>query len=540
LTDTATSATTAAPRAESPWSPFARTAFAVLWTATVISNIGTWMQSAASGWLMTSLDPDPLMVALVQLATALPMFLLALPGGAIADIVDRRRLLLRVELAITVVIAFFSIFVALDEVSPVFLLFVTACGGAAAALIAPAWQSIVPLLVGRAELPPAVALNSIGINVSRAVGPALAGAVIAWLGIAAPFWLNAVSNLAVIAALLWWREPSGSAPRLPPERFIGAMVIGLRHARNNAALRDTLKRAAVFFPLASAYWALLPLVAREKIHGGPATYGLLLGTIGLAAIAGALLLPRLKNRLGAHRIATCGMLGTALALALFSVSVRPAVAFAASAVAGISWIAVMAPLNVSALVVLPAWVRGRGVAVYATVMFGGLTLGSLIWGQVAASYGIRTALLDAAVLLALAVPLTRRWKLATGTGVDLSPSMQWPAPVIAHDVPSERGPVLVTVDYLIRPADRVAFLAAMDGLRQQRRRLGAYDWDVFEDTAREGRFLETFRVDSWLEHLRQHERVTAEDTIVQAAASRFHSEGTPRVTHLIAARPSDL
>ena len=530
---------TSAPRAESPWRPFRHAAFTVLWVATVISNIGTWMQSAASGWLMTSLDPNPLMVAMVQLATALPIFVLAVPSGALADIVDRRRLLLRVELAITAVIALFAYLLGTDSVDEDLLLIVTGCGGIAAALIAPAWQSIVPLLVRRESVAPAITLNSVGINVSRAIGPALAGVVIARLGIAASYWLDAASNLVVIAALWWWREPAGGVQRLPPERFFGAMVIGLRHARHNPALRDTLKRAAVFFPLASAYWALLPLVVREKIHGGPALYGFLLGAIGLAAIAGALALPRLRTRFGADRLAGYGMLGTALALLLFGIAGHPTTAFVASVIAGFSWITVLAPLNISTQAVLPAWVRGRGIAIYATVMFGGLTIGSLIWGEVAASHGIRTTLIAAAILLALAVPLARRWKLQTAADVDLSPSMQWPAPVIAHEVQPERGPVLVTVDYRIQPADRAAFLAAMAGMRRQRRRNGAYDWNVFEDTAQEGRFLETFLVDSWLEHLRQHERITADDVALQSAANRFQIGGAPQVTHLVVARQAD-
>jgi predicted MFS family arabinose efflux permease len=525
----------------SPWSPFRHRAFAVLWTATVIANIGTWMQSAAAGWLMTSLDPQPLTVALVQLATALPMFVLALPAGAIADIVDRRRLLLGVQIVATVIIALFSLLVWWDRVTPTILLLFTGALGVTAALIAPTWQSIVPQLVPRSDLQPAVALGSVGINVSRAVGPALAGVIIGALNIAAPFWINAVSNLVVIAALFWWRGATAAPHALPPEHFTPAMVIGLRHARFNPSLRATMIRAAFFFPLASAYWALLPLVARVQVAGGPALYGLLLGTIGCGAIAGAIALPRIKARFGADWAAGGGMLGTALALGLFGAAREPIAAFIASAVAGVAWIAVLATINVSAQIALPAWVRGRGLAIYATVMFGGLTIGSYLWGQVAAWIGVSAALIAAAIVLLATLPVAWRWKLQGGAGIDLTPSAHWPAPVLARDLPAERGPVMVTVDYSIRSDDRAAFLEAMDRLRQQRRRDGAYDWSLYEDAAQESHFVETFYIASWLEHLRQHERVTEADRPTEEAVRRFQIGPTPpRVTHLITARPDGL
>jgi predicted MFS family arabinose efflux permease len=534
--------TAAAPSSDtaSPWSPFRHRAFAVLWIATVVSNIGTWMQSAAAGWLMTSLDPQPLTVALVQLATSLPMFLLALPAGAIADIVDRRRLLLWVQIAATIIIAVFALLVGLNRVTPVVLLVFTGGLGATSALIAPAWQAIVPQLVPRSDLAPAVALNSVGINVSRAVGPALAGIIIAALSIAAPFWINAASNLIVIAALFWWHSTARGAHALPPERFTPALVIGLRHARFNPLLRATLIRAAFFFPLASAYWALLPLVARQQVAGGPALYGLLLGTIGCGAIAGALVLPLIKARVGANWAATGGMIGTALALGLFGAAREPIAAFAASAVAGIAWITVLAPINVSAQTALPAWVRGRGLAIYATVMFGGLTIGSYLWGQVAAWFGVSTALIAASIVLLAVLPVAWRWKLQSGTDIDLTPSMHWPAPVLARNVPADRGPVMVTAEYQTRSEDRASFLEAMEMLRRQRRRDGAYDWSIYEDVAHEGCFVETFYLSSWLEHLRQHERVTEADRAAEAAVRHFHiGDAPPRVTHLIAARPAD-
>ncbi len=516
-------------------SPFRHPAFAVLWVATVVSNIGTWMQNAAAGWLMTSLDPHPVTVALVQVASSLPMFLFALPAGALADIVDRRRLLMFTQVAIAALVGAFSVLVWSGRVTATALLAFTFLAGTAAALIMPAWQSIVPLLVPRRHLQPAVALNSVGLNVSRAIGPALGGLIIAEWGMAAPFWLNALTTFGVIAALIWWRPPDdGTASRLPAERFGRAIRAGLRHARYNPHLRATLIRATGFFIFASAYWALLPLVARDQVAGGPRLYGILLGAIGAGAVAGAFALPAMRLALGPDRLVAAGAIGTAVAMVLFGLARQPAAAFAASVVAGASWIAVLATMNVSAQVALPGWVRGRGLSIFGTIMFGSLTLGSILWGQVAAMTSLPIAHLVAAAGALLSVPLLWRWRLQTGATVDLAPAMQWPEPMLARDIHADRGPVLVTVEYDINPRDRGAFLEAIAKLAHERRRDGAFDWDLFEDAAQEGRFVEAFLLDSWIEHLRQHERVTRADRAQQEVVNGFQTEGIPKVSHLIA------
>jgi MFS family permease len=521
----------------SPWSPFRHATFTVLWTATVVANIGTWMYNAASGWLMTGLNPDPLMVSMVQVATTLPMFLFALPAGALADIVDKRRFLILAEGATTAASAIFAGLVWLDLVTPGNLLLFTFLIGAGGALTAPAWQSIVPQLVPKQDLHPAVAANSVGINISRAVGPALGGVITAGLGIAAPFWLNAFSNLGIIGALLWWRSPQKGTRHLPVERFSSAIRMGFRHTRSNPHLRATLIRGVAFFLFASAYWALLPLVARNQIAGGPDLYGFLLGAIGAGAVVGAFALPWLKAKLGPDRLVAAGTLGTAISVVLFGLARDSTTALSASVIAGASWIAVLSSLNVSAQMALPEWVRGRGLAMFVTAFFGAITLGSAIWGQIAGMAGLPAAHFLAAAGALAAIPLTWRWKLQTGAGVDLTPSMHWPTPVVTHEVEQDRGPVLVTVDYRIDPQERKSFLAALEKLGHERRRDGAYAWGVFEDAAVEGRMVETFLVESWLEHLRQHERVTNADRVLQDAVLRFHTKGTPKVTHLIASEP---
>ena len=522
-------------RRASPRIAFRHSAFTVVWRATVDANVGTWMYNAASGWLMTSLNPDPLTVSLVQVASSLPMFLFAFPAGALADTVDKRRFLIGSEIVLTAVAATSAVLVWRDLISPSILLLFTFLLGVGAAFSAPAWQSIVPQLVPKQDLAAAVASNGVGVNISRAIGPALGGVVIGGLGIAAPFWINALSNFAVIGALLWWRPPVSQGSRLPPERLAGALVIGFRHARYNPNLRATLARAVSFF-FASAYWALLPLVARNQIAGGPELYGILLGAIGVGAVIGAFTLPSLKAAFGPDRLVAVGTLGTALSLILLGMTHHSLFGLAACVVAGISWIAVLATLNVSVQVSLPDWVRGRGLAMFVTVFFGAMTAGSAFWGQLASALGLPAAHFIAAAGAVVGIAMTWRWKLQSGDGVDLAPSMHWPAPVLAIDADADRGPVLVTVEYQINPEKRDAFLAAIRDLGEQRRRDGAYAWDVFEDAAETGRFLEKFMAASWLEHLRQHERVTNADRVIQDTIREFGAATEPKVTHFIAAR----
>src|SRR5712671_309529 len=402
----------------------------------------------------------------------------------------------------------------------------------------PAWQAVVPQLVPRPLLQSAVALNSVGLNVSRALGPALAGIVIAAWGMAAPFWVNSLTTAGVVAALIWWRpSEEGKTTRLPPESLFRAICSGLRHARHNMHLRATLIRAFAFFIFASAYWAVLPLIARNQVAGGPALYGFLLAAIGIGAVSAAFALPALKQRLGADRLAAAGTLGTALALVLFAVARDPITALAASLIAGIAWITALSTINVSAQMALPQWVRGRGLSIYVAVMFGAMSLGSAIWGKAAAFTGVPIACMIAAAGAALSVPILMRWKLQTAATLDLTPSMHWPEPIVSSEIDSDRGPVMVTVEYRISLADRTAFLAALAQLPDERRRDGAFDWSVFEDVAQEGRLVEMFLLDSWLQHLRQHERVSNTDRELQDIVHGFHLDGTPRVTHLIAAQP---
>jgi len=531
--DGSTQASSPAP-APSRLGPFRYPSFAALWLATIVSNIGSWMYSTASGWLMTGLSPDPFIVSLVQVAASLPMFLLAIPAGALADLVDLRKLLVGTEIGIAVISAAFALIVSLDVATPGNLLLFTFLSSVLSALQAPAWQAVVPQLVPPQSLQGAVAANSVGINISRAVGPALGGVILAKFSLAMPFWVNAVSYLGMVGVLFCWRPPQRGRRHLPVEQFGSAIRTGFRHARNNPHLQATMIRAAAFFLFATAYWALLPLIAREQIAGGPELYGFILSVIGAGAIAAAFGLGWLESKLGPDWLVAAGTIGTAIAMALFAVAREPAIALVASVIAGAAWTVSVATLNISAQVALPDWVRGRGLAMFVTVLFGAMALGSAIWGQVADVVGLSAVQFIAAACALAVIPLTWRWKLKTGAGADLTPSMHWPDPIVTHDVERHEGPVLVAVEYRIDPRQRRQFLAAMDRLGYERRRNGAYGWGIFEDSASEGRMLETFLVESWVEHLRQHERVTQEDRVLQDLVNQFHTkDGAPKITHFI-------
>ena len=523
-----------------PWGAFRHTTFTVVWMATVVSNLGGWVSMAASGWLMTTLNPDPLVVSLVQVASYLPLFLLALPAGALTDLIDRRKLLIFSEVAVMVFGVALAALVSSHLISPVSLIVMTALVSAATAVGAPPWQAVVSDLVPRSDLPSAVSLNSLGINISRAVGPAIGGLLVSAFGYGPPFWIDAFSNVGVLGALGWWKSPPRAKSTLPPEPFVSAMVVGLRHARYNPHLSATLVRAAGFFLFASAYWALLPIITRIQVVGGPALYGSLLGAIGLGAIGGAFMLPRLKVRWGANRLLAWCTAGTALSTVLYAASHDARASLLASVLAGVCWIGAVSSLNLSAQVALPEWVRGRGLAVYVTVMFGALSLGGLLWGKLATEIGTAGSLLAAAAGALLAVPLTRRWKLQTGEGVDFTPALHWPMPITTEKVAGDRGPVLVTSEYRIDVKDRDRFLQALFRLSRERRRDGAYDWKVFEDPAVAGRFVEIFLTDSWLEHLRHHARITQADRISEEALRLCVHGAPPKTTHLIQVHRSGL
>ncbi|SFG49382.1 Predicted arabinose efflux permease, MFS family [Novosphingobium sp. CF614] len=515
-------------------SPLRDRVFRALWIATIVSNVGTWMHDVGAGWLMTSLSAEPLMVALVQAATTLPMFLLALPGGAMADIVDRRKLLMGAQLFGLVAAALLAAATFAGVTSPLLLLAFTCAITSGAALSAPAFQAIVSELVPPSALQQAVALNSLGINIARAIGPALGGVIIALAGPGAVFALNALSVVGILSVLARWRRESPKS-HLPAEHFIGALRAGLRYALRAPELQIVLVRSIGFFVFASALWALLPIIARRDLGLGPAAYGGLLTLMGLGAICGAMLLPRLRAHMSVNRVTLAASLLLALAMLALAWSRSFAPAGAALAVGGLAWIAMMSSLNGGAQASSPHWVKARSLAIYLLVFQGAMTVGSTLWGITAGWIGIPATLqVAAAALAASTLLLAWRFPLGKAAMLDLSPSMHWPTPIVEDDVRHDSGPVLVTIEYQIDPVRLSNFVAAMQPLRRIRRRDGAISWGLYEDAAARGLVVESFVVESWLEHLRQHERVTQVDREYQDAARAFHlGSEPPRVRHLI-------
>ena len=369
--------------------------------------------------------------------------------------------------------------------SPRLLLGATFLLGIGGALAAPAWVSIAPLLVPRRDLESATAANTAGYNISRAAGPAIGGVVIAWMGIEAPFWIYAFSNVLILAALFWWRPPRRVTSSLPAERLTSAIRTGVRHALHNRHLHATLVRTLAFFPFASAYWALLPLIARAQPQAGAAFYGILLGGIGVGAIIGSAVLARLSHWLGADRLVAAASVVTSAALVLFGFSRDPVSAVAACVIAGAAWTIIISTLYVSAQVALPDWVRGRGLAIFLTFIFGATTFASALWGQIAALRSVDMAFYVAAAGMIFAIPMSWGSKLQTALGENLEPAMHWRFPRVAFDIGWRQGPALVTIKYRIDLNHRDEFLAAMREIGDERQRDGAYAWGVFEDLATE-------------------------------------------------------
>ncbi|WP_457585266.1 MFS transporter [Ensifer canadensis] len=528
-----------APPAAGGFAPLRQPVFAVLWAATIIGNTGSFIRDVASSWLVTDLSGAPAAVAMVQAAATLPIFLLAIPAGVLSDILDRRRFLIVIQLLLASVSIGLMLLSATGLQSVSSLVALTFLGGIGAALMAPTWQSIVPELVTRQELKSAVALNSLGINISRAIGPAVGGLILASFGAAITYATDVASYLFVIAALLWWRRAPGADDALS-EKFAGAFRAGLRYARASHELHVVLLRAAVFFAFSSAVWALLPLVARNLLGGDAGFYGVLLGAVGAGAIGGALIMPRLRRLLSADGLLLAAALVTAVVMAGLSSAPPQWVAIILLLSLGAAWITALTTLNGAAQAILPNWVRGRALAVYLTVFNGAMTAGSLAWGAIAELLGVPATLLVGAAGLVVVGVVFHLVKLPTGEA-DLVASNHWPEPLTASPIDNDRGPVLITIEYRVDPTDRQTFTSALYRLSSERRRDGAYGWGVTEDTADPEIMVEWFFVESWAEHLRQHRRVSKADADLQQEVRKFHrDDAAPLVRHLLTVGPERL
>jgi len=520
----------------SPWAPFRHAVFRAIWAANVVSYVGTWVQQVAAQWLMTDLAPDPLMVALVQAATGLAMFLLVVPSGALADLADRRRVLLGAQVWQLLMAGSLGVLTVTGRVTPWILLGFTLLLGFGAAVNQPAWNAVLPELVPREELPSAIVASSVGVNVARAVGPALGGLLVATLGAGIAFLANAASYLGLVGVLARWRRPEETT-ELPAERFPGAVRAGFRYVRHTPQLVSVLVRVGLFVLAGSALWALLPLVARQRLGLSAGGFGLVVTAFGTGAVTGAVVLGPLRKKLPMERVVSVSVLVFGIALAAVGqvrwLPLFLAVVFAA----GGAWLNLLSGFNTSAQTVLPSWVRARGMSLYVLVFFGGTTTGSILWGAVAGRFGLSAALAAAGVVVVAGVLAGRRFRIKDTGGLDLSPTRHWPAPILAGEVEHDRGPVLVTVEYRVRSDRHAEFEAAMADVGRRRRRSGAYWWDLFTDSSEPDRYVETFLVASWADHLRQHGRVTGLDLAAERRAQEYLEPGTrPLIRHHLATR----
>jgi MFS family permease len=524
-----------APRAVTAWSPLAYPVFRSLWLAALASNVGSLMQGVAAAWLMTSLTDSPAPVALLVTAVSLPLFLVGLPAGALADVVERRRLVIWTQVWMSAIAAVLAAVAFLGWMTPALLLGLTFLLGLGGAVAAPAWQAIVPQLVPRQQLPSAIALNGAGFNLARAIGPALGGLIVAAASPVAVFAINALSYLGVILVLSRWQAPPPEQRSGPPERVGSAVVAGLRYARHSPPLRAVLARTAAFITFASALWALLPVVAEGRLGLSSIGYGILLAALGLGAVGGAFLMPRLRDRFSGDALVSimtlvfaAGTLALAYLQNLWLIS-------AALVFVGIAWLVLTSSLNVAAQTTTPGWVQARALGVYLLVFQGGFAGGSALWGMVADRFGDRVALVVAAALLVVGIVAAFRWRLLSGEEMDLSPSQHWPEPQLEQQPEPDEGPVLVMVEYRVEAAKQDEFSDAMQDIQVIRLRDGASHWGLFRDAAETDRIVETFVISSWAEHQRQHERITVADRAAQERALALQQPGTsPVVSHFVA------
>lgn len=518
----------------SPWTPLRNNrVFLFLWIATLVSNIGTWMHDVAAGWLVTSLTDSEFVVALMQTASSLPAFFLLLPSGALADILDRRLYLLTANIGMAVVAILLGILTLSGNVQVWSLLILTLMMGTGTAMVMPTWQSIIPEVVSREDLPGGIALNTMGMNIARVLGAFIAGIILAITGPGAVFVTNAVTfSLIIVVLIRWKRKPPETA--LPPERLSAAVKTGLRYTRYSPALQSTIFRSIGFYFFASVMWALFPLIARELLQADEFKYAVLFGAISIGAIINALFIPRLRARFNNDQLITGASLVFASGMIITALTQIYVVALFTLALCGSAWITVMTCAQTAAHTALPNWVRSRGIGVFLTFFMGSLAIGPAVWGGLAQLTTIPTAMYTASICLIVAAFFTQRWPVTGNETMDHTPSKHWILPNPALEIHPGQGPVMVCIQYTVDPDAREEFLHAMEQLGKARRRDGAWEWGIMENISEPFSFQEFFLLNSWLDHLRQHERISKQDAMIQSKILDFLvADSEPVITHYI-------
>ncbi len=518
----------------SAWDPLRRPVFRLLWGTWLTANICMWMNEVAAAWLMTTLTTSPVMVALVQSASVLPVVMFGLPSGALADILNRRRWFMFTQFWVAGNALVLCVVLAADAMTAPLLLWLTFGNGIGLAMRWPVYAAIVPELVPRSELPTAIALNGIAMNTSRIIGPIVAGALIASLGTGYVFLLNAALSLAAGLVIMRWRlEPNSSV--LPGERFFGAMRVGFQYVAQSLLMRSLLLRIAIFFLQSTALLALLPLVAKRMPAGGAWTYTFLLASLGLGAIATAVFLPRLRVLITRDRLLRDGTLVQAFAMVAVGFAPNVWSAMPAMMLAGAAWLAVVNTLTVASQLSLPDWVRARGMSLYMMTMMAATSAGAALWGQVASMIDVPWTFVAAAATGIALMLLAGRLHTTLMEQQDLTPARILKEPVPAFPVEHQMGPVMVTIDYRIDPARAAEFATVMRESRANRLQMGALSWGLFQDTGEPGHYIEYFLDESWADHLRRFDRFTAADADLRERRYAFHvGAEQPKVTRYIA------
>jgi MFS family permease len=530
------------PSTERPtaWAPLRDATFRMLWLVWVATNVAMWMNDVAAAWVMTTLTTSPTMIAMVQTASSLPVFLLGLPSGALADLIDRRRYLMFTQLWLAGVAAVLYLVSATGILTTHLLLLLVFTNGIGFAMRWPVFSALVPELVPRVHLPAALALNGVAVNLSRVLGPLVAGAIIASMGSEWVFALNFVLSLTSGFVLLRWRRAAKPPSVLPGERFLGAVRLGWQYVRASRRMKDALVVSATYFAHAAALIALLPLVAKRYGDGGASMYTLLLSSLGAGAVLAATQLTRVRGRWRWNRDRLCMAGQVVQALMTLVVAFAPTAWIAAPAmfIAGMAWITVANSVTISAQLALPDWVRARGMAIYQMSIMGGSALGAFVWGHVAEVTNVPTSLAVAAATLMVAIVATRTRVLEGEQEEDHTPTHPYEEPVPATPVNLDDGPVMVTLEYLIDPARCAEFESIMAETRSARMREGAVLWGLFEDIQHPGRFVEYFACDTWADYLRRFERFTAMDERLREMRLAFHlGDEPPRISRYVARHP---
>jgi MFS family permease len=520
----------------SAWAPLRDRTFRMLWLVWMASNVSMWMNDVAAAWLMTSLTTSATLIAMVQTASSLPVFLLGLPSGALADILDRRRYFMATQIWVAANAAALYLVSIAGGLNAHVLLLLVATNGVGLAMRWPVYAAIVPELVPRSQLPAALALNAVAVNFSRVVGPLVAGIIIASLGSQYVFALNfAISLVAAVTISRWKRAAKPSV--LPGERFLGAMRLGWQYVRESQRLKDALVRTSVFFLHATALFALMPLIAMRFGEGGAGTYTLLLACIGVGAIAAATQLPRARGRFNRDQLAFAGTVTQALCTVVVAFASHEVIAAVAMVFAGAAWILVANSVTIAAQLALPDWVRARGMAIYQMSIMGGTALGAFIWGKLADLTSVPVSLAVCGATLLIGLGLTHRRTLEGAE--DLTPTHPWQEPVPVKEIALDDGPVMITLEYLIDPKKGPEFEILMAESRSARLRQGAVSWGLFEDVQLPGRYVEYFACSTWADYLRRFDRFTAQDERLQEMRYAFHlGTDPPRISRFIAKHPS--